>query len=109
MKKFEDIKTSYKNYMARREYTHTHTVIQTHTHSHTDTHTHSYRHTHNNGDLWAERMGPSTWVVQAGVVATSLLRPGLQPPLGLGCLRLNLASCKCAKIGILLDPLCLHP
>lgn len=37
MKKFEDIKTSYKNYMARREYTHTHTVIQTHTH--TDTHT----------------------------------------------------------------------
>ena len=90
MKKFEDIKTSYKNYMARREYTHTHT------HTLIQTHTHSYRHTHNNGDLWAEGMGPSTWVVQAGVVAMCLLRAGLQPPLSLGCLWLNLASCKCA-------------
>ena len=39
MKKFEDIKTSYKNYMARREYTHTHTQSYRHTHTHTDTHT----------------------------------------------------------------------
>ena len=53
-------------------------------------------HTHNNGDLWAEDMGPTTWVTQAGGVAMRLLRSGLQPPLGLGCLRVNLASCKCA-------------